>query len=280
MCADFTIQFARGDTAGASFSHLQAAKSLLVDLVSSTNSVPKRLMSFIVEFYLFNATHSMISMDVADRPYLDPQLQQAGHALVAENYVGHMCGCWLSLHLLIPEIVNLKHQIDLESDGSGRVSADCATSVASLQLKISQYQPAAQVDEEVLLCGKVYQQTMTLYLLTTLSVPGRTAEGAHQRAIDNAISQAIEHLQRIPLAARSSTILLWPLTVLGSCVSDEGKRNFIRARLVSMSTTLGFAAMRNTLHLLEHIWREARVDIGPWTLWRVMRERQMWLLFA
>ena len=266
--------------AGASFSHLQAAKSLLVDLVSSTNSVPKKLMNFIVEYYLFNATHSMISMDVADRPYLDPQLQQAGHSLVAENYVGHMCGCWLSLLLLIPEIVHLKHEIDLESDGSGRLSPDCAVSFASLQLKITQYQPAAQIEEEVLLCGKVYQQTMTLYLLTTLRGPGQSTEGAHQTAIDSAITQAFHHLQKIPLAARSSTILLWPLTVLGSCISDEGKRNFVRARLRSMSETLGFATMRNTWNLLEHIWKEGRSDIGPWTLWRAMRERQIWLLFA
>lgn len=251
-----------------------------MDLVSSTNYVPKKLMSFIVEFYLFNATLSMISMDVADRPHLDAQLQQAGHSLVAEHYVGHLCGCWLSLLMLIPDIVNLKHHIDSHADGTGRLSADCVVTFASLQLKIAQYQPAAQVEHEVLLSGKVYQQTVMLYLLTTMSVPGRPAEGTHREAIDNAIMQSLENLQGIPLASRISTTLLWPLTVLGSCIADEGMRNLIRERLRSMSETLGFATMRNTWHLLEHIWKEGRTDNGPWTMWQAMRERQIWLLFA
>lgn len=265
---------------GASFSHLQAAKSLLMDLVSSTNSVPKKLMNFIVEFYLFNATLSMISMDVADRPHLDLQLQQAGHSLVGEKYVGHMCGCWLSLLMLIPDIVDLKHQIDSQAGGPGQLPANCVVAFAGLQVKIAQYQPAAQVEQEVILSGKAYQQCMMLYLLTTLSVPGQSAEGAHREAIESAIYHALEHLKGIPLAARINTTLLWPLTVLGSCITEDRLRNSIRARLRSMSETLGFATMRNTWNLLEHIWKEGRGDTGPWTMWRAMRERQMWLLFA
>lgn len=219
-------------------------------------------------------------MDVADRPHLDSQLQQAGLSLVAENYVGHMCGCWLSLLMLIPQIVNLKHKMDSEASESGRLSADCVITFASLQQKIAQYEPPVQVEEEALLSGKLYQQAMLLYLLTTLNIPRHASEGTHRDAIEDAITQAFHHLQGIPLAARISTTLLWPLVVLGSCITENCMRNLIRTRLRSMSETLGFATMRNTWNLLEHIWKEQSIGCGPWELWRAMRDRQIWLLFA
>ena len=98
---------------GTIFDHLSAANSLLVKLLAqSDTAVPKELKNFVIEYYTYTATVSMISIDarLSGQLFLNFDLEQRARELLTTQYVGNLCGCWLELLLLIPCIFDLGRQ--------------------------------------------------------------------------------------------------------------------------------------------------------------------------
>lgn len=281
MC--FT-ETARGDTNGVVFDHLQAVEPLSVDLITNHNHIVRDdLKKFIIEYYVYTVTISMISASPASRnaPLLNPTLELEAHNLVASGYIGQLCGCWLQLLLLIPRIFEFGRRaiggaVDVDSPFP---SPDDFIAFATLRAEILSYTPNPEATKEVILCGYMFQQALYLYLLTVFRNES-TSGGLQRTSIDNAVSEAFSYLEQLPPTARINTSLCWVLAVVGSCTLDESRRDQLRRRLECMFQTIGLGNISSTLTLLEHIWTRPKSEQNPWAICRVMQEQEIWISFA
>ncbi|KAK4081002.1 transcriptional regulator family: Fungal Specific TF [Trichoderma harzianum] len=281
MC--FT-ETARGDTNGVVFDHLQAVEPLSVDLITNHNHIVRDdLKKFIIEYYVYTVTISMISASPASRnaPLLNPTLELEAHNLVASGYIGQLCGCWLQLLLLIPRIFEFGRRaitggVDVDPPFP---SPDDFIAFATLRAEVLSYTPNPDATKEVILCGYMFQQALYLYLLTVFRNEA-TSGGLQRTSIDNAVSEAFSYLEQLPPTARINTSLCWVLAVVGSCTLDESRRDQLRRRLECMFQTIGLGNISSTLTLLEHIWTRPKSEQNPWAICRVMQEQEFWISFA
>ena len=78
------------------------------------------LPEFLVEYYMHMTASSMISTDLSNttnQPLLSPSIEAMARALVDRKYIGQLCGCWLELLLLIPQIFQLGQSMLTPLDG-------------------------------------------------------------------------------------------------------------------------------------------------------------------
>ncbi|KAI9933503.1 hypothetical protein ASPWEDRAFT_114939 [Aspergillus wentii DTO 134E9] len=280
MC--FT-ETAKGDMNGTIFDHLSAANSLLIRLLSQSDSaVPKDLKDFVIEYYTYTAAVSMISIDARVSPqlFLNLDLEQRARQLLESEYVGNLCGCWLELLLLIPCIFDLGRQWMMIDGEPAMPSADDIAMFGSLQSQILRWSPFSFVTPEVYLAGRIFQQAMLLYLYTSLGGFRRSENGMHKGLVDTAIAEAMSYLNQLSATARINSGLCWPIAVVGSCLSDSEQQACLRTRLDVMVNTFGLGNMQRTLLLLEHMWQMPIDEAGPWNICRAMQQNQIWISFA
>ncbi|EXJ85260.1 hypothetical protein A1O3_05935 [Capronia epimyces CBS 606.96] len=277
----------KGDINGAIFDHLAAARLLLVDSICRREpSIPDTLEAFIVEYFVYAQTLSMISTDARFNilPNLNPLVERKAQQLIATNYVGQLCGCWLRLLLLIPQIFDLgKRAISDATTGHNEPafpSADDLALFASLHSDIVQFTPAPGVGREVSVAGRIFQQATLLYLLTAVQGMGSTPNGSHESMVQKALSTVLGYLEQLPATARINTSLCWPLAVIAACTENVGIQSLVRDRLRTMHLTIGLGNIQQTLNIVEHMWRRPRKERSPWTICRIMQEHQIWISFA
>ncbi|PHH90454.1 hypothetical protein CDD83_3629 [Cordyceps sp. RAO-2017] len=281
-------EVARGDVCGTVFDHLTASRSLLTTLLEKPESdvLLGDLPDFLVEYYMHTAASSMIGTDPhSNRPaMLSPNIEQMARALVARKYIGQLCGCWLELLLLIPQIFQLGKTMLPPVNAEPRtkqVSADDIITFGFLQSQILAFTPPQSASLYSQLAGLVFKQGVLLYLWSILGLPDQhDAQGAHRCLIEGAVSEAVSLLSTFPASARVNTSLCWPLAVIGCCTSDPDTRDVLRTRLQTMIDTIGLGNMRETLILLEHVWRQPVDETTPWSLYKSMQEHQIWISFA
>lgn len=244
------------------------------------------MRQFLVEYYVYTATLSMISIDarISDQYFLDNDMALLATELVAESYVGNLCGTWLNLILLIPPIFDLARRVQTRSGTPGwRPSADEFMLFAQLQSQVQAWTPNPAVSPDVALAGYVYHKAVTLYLYTALHPLSGDENGIMAVSTQTALAEALSHLAQLDPTVRVNTSLCWPIAVIGSCVVDEGQRTFLRERLGHTFASIGLGNIRQTSVLLQHIWDEedsAPMRSGPWSVCRVMNEHQIWISFA
>ena len=268
---------------GIVFNHLSAANSLLLQLLLQSNSaVPKDLDGFIIEYYTYTATVSMISIDAraGSQRLLDSDMEQRAAQLVASKYVGNLSGCWLELLLIIPRIFDLGRRWMVQDDQPGIATADDIVVFGSLQAEIVRWTPYAFVAPEVHLGGLIFQQAILLYLVTALGMFSEGTTSAGHKLIDSAIVEAVSLLRQISATSRINSGLCWPIAVVGSCLSNPEQQDELRQRLTTMGSTFGLGNMHRTLLLLEHMWQLPLHDAGPWNICRAMQQKQIWISFA
>ncbi|GKZ26867.1 hypothetical protein AbraIFM66951_003848 [Aspergillus brasiliensis] len=274
---------AKGDMNGTIFDHLTAANSLLIRLLSqSDTAVPKDLKDFVIEYYTYTAAVSMISVDarVSTQLFLNFDLEQRARQLLQSEYVGNLCGCWLELLLLIPCIFDLGRQWMMHDGRPAMPTADDIVMFSSLQVQIMQWTPYASVSPEVFLAGRIFQQAMLLYLYTALGGFSRAENGMYQGLIDTAITEAMSYLGQLSGTARINSGLCWPIAVVGSCLTNAEHQDSLRHRLTVMVNTFGLGNMQRTLLILEHMWQMPLDEAGPWNICRAMQQNQIWISFA
>ncbi|KXH26729.1 hypothetical protein CSIM01_12426 [Colletotrichum simmondsii] len=298
------IETAKGDINGAVFDHLMAARPLLLPSLTLDSQLPKGLKDFLTEYYVYTATLSMISIDarVSDQLFLIDDLIPLARDLVATSYIGSMCGCWLDLLLLIPSIFELARRLSSHAeDTDWRPSANDFFIFAQLQRQIQDWTPnLAASSDVVVLAGYIYQKAILLYLYTALyPLPRDDDNDLHNenneygdsisvKVTQGVLSEALASLAQLPPSAQINTSLCWPIAVIGSCVVDQEQRSFLRERLDHTFSAIGLGNIRQTSMLLQHMWEErdgaeavgGTVDSGPWSICRVMNERQLWISFA
>ena len=275
-------QVARGDVQGTVFEHLRAAKLLIDHVSSSVTHIPSNLQDFLVEYYTYTSTLSIISMDPAsgNNIVLSSNMWDRAQGLVARQYVGSLCGGWLELLLLIPSIFYLDKGSSATEDNVLHRSADDISIFACLQSQIVSFSPHPSLRPKVALASRIYQQAMLLYLLTTLGIPENREGSMHGVLIENTISNAISLLEQLPPTERINTSLCWPLAVIGSCISIKSMQGVLRQRLRVMFDVIGLGNMRETLSLLEELWKLPSNQRSPWTIWKSMQDHHIQISFA
>lgn len=273
------IQTAKGDINGTIFDHLMAANSLLVGQLASNETLSKELKDFLVEYYVYTATLSMVSIDARISPqfFLGQELEAMAQDLVVAGYVGNLCGCWLDLILQIPNIFHLGRRI---MTGAEMTTADDFVLFSRLQAHILQWTPSLMVSREVQLAGSIFQQAMLLYLYTSLNVLSRDSDGLFAAAMQAAVTKGLSCLTELSPLGQINTSLCWPIAVIGSCLTDPEQQTSLRQRLKVMFNVIGLGNIRQTLVLLDHMWKLPGSDTGPWNICQVMQENQIWISFA
>ncbi|KAH6989131.1 fungal-specific transcription factor domain-containing protein [Ilyonectria sp. MPI-CAGE-AT-0026] len=271
----------KGDSHGTVFDHIKGVGPLLGALLNDSNTISNELRNFIIEYYVYTASISMISTDPASSStlLLNPELERQGEMLVEIGYVGQLCGSWLELLLLLPQIFRFGQRLRAPDKEPKIPTADDFVVFSILQRRILSFQPLSLFGNDVALCGEIFKQAIHLYLLTALT-GSQEKGGPLNLTAENSIDQAFEHLRHLPSTSRINTSLCWALGVIGSCVADEDRRNELRTRLDIMFLTIGLGNIRATSTLLEHVWALPTSEQGPWAIWRVMRDNQVWISFA
>ncbi|OAA64735.1 C6 transcription factor [Niveomyces insectorum RCEF 264] len=290
------VETAKGDRNGTVFDHLMAAQWLLQAFLAQKSIVPKGLRDFLIEYYVYTSTLSMVSIDcrVSPQCLLGDDLAAHGRALAQAGYLGSLCGCWLELLLVIPAIFNIGRRFlsaEAEADPLAQpATADDFALFAQVHHQIQSWAPDASVRPDVALAGRLFQQAMVVYLYTALNSLTTTTtattnttnnnEGSphHTLVVQTAVAEALSYLAQIPPAARINTSLCWPIAVVGSCAVREEQRSFIRTRLDVMFKAIGLGNISQTAMLLDRVWESP--PPGPWNICRVMQEHQIWISFA
>ncbi|KAK6216970.1 C6 transcription factor [Colletotrichum tabaci] len=275
------IETAKGDMNGTVFDHLLAARSLLSSLLSKSAGVHVSLLDFLVEYYVYTATLSLVSLDarVGPQSLISAELETFAHGLVAKSYVGSLCGCWLRLLLQIPTIFHLAHGILADDGNSPRVlTADDTMLFARVYSAIEAWQPDSSVSQDVATAGRIFQSALLIYLYTILDTSLPSANGCYAASRELAVNDAFIHFDQLAPDARINTSLCWPIVIIGTCIADEERRAVLRTRLRTMFATIGLGNIHKTSLLLERIWGTG--GINPWSICHVMQENQIWISLA
>lgn len=277
-------EVARGDVNGTVFDHLRASESMLNLLLSRPKwEISDDLPDFLVEFAMHMTVTSMISTDPKHKaPVLSGTIETLARGLVNKGYVGQLCGCWLELLLLIPQVYHLgQRMMSAKESSSGVPMADDIISFGLLQSQIMAFYPDHSVNPYSRLAGLVFKQGVLLYLWSMLDAPhSDNGNNAQKSLMSTAVAEAVSLLDQFPATLRINTSLCWPLAVIGCCTVEPETQQMLRNRLQTMHTTIGLGNMKQTLALLEHIWNKPPEQISPWKLSEVMQEHQIWISFA
>jgi hypothetical protein len=276
---------ARGDVRGTIFDHLAASKSLLTNLLNRhAPGVPEDLPEFLVEYYMHMAACSMISKDPrgSSQPAVSPAIESAAKQLLEKNYMGQLCGCWLEVLILIPQVFQLGQSMLRTGDEPGMAtSPDNIITFGLLQSQILSFIPSLLASTSSQLAALVFKQATLLYLWSIFGTPQQAAPQTMQGDLMNsAVLEAVAFLNQLPASERVNTSLCWPLTVIGCCTTSPEVQQTLRTRLQAMVHTIGLGNMRQTLTLLEHVWEQPPDKISPWTLREVMERYEIWISFA
>ncbi|EXV05180.1 Zn(2)-Cys(6) zinc finger domain protein [Metarhizium robertsii] len=274
---------ARGDVRGTIFDHLAASKSLLTSLLSQSRpEASDDLPDFLVEYYMHMVACSMISKDArgGSQPALSPAIENAAKQLLDKNYTGQLCGSWLEMLTLIPQVFQLGQS--MLRTGAASASPDDIITFGLLQSQILGFAPSLLASTSSQLAGLVFKQAALLYLWSIFGTPQQAParQTMHGDLMNGAVLEAVALLGQLPASERVNTSLCWPLTVVGCCTTSVDVQQALRARLETMIDTIGLGNMRQTLALLEHVWEQDPGDISPWTLRAVMQRYEIWISFA
>lgn len=272
------MQTARGDVTGSIFYHLQATSSLLPNALIKLKSIlPKDLREFLIEYYIYTATLSMVSMaELSPQSLFYSGIMDEGQKLVESGYIGNLCGCWLSLLLLIPRIFHLGYA--WRTQAALPATAEQVMTFAFIQSQVLQWEPSSHAPPDVALVGKIFKQALLVYLYGILNEPTLDKSDIHASSIQEAVTEAMLYLEQLPPSTQINTSLCWPLAVIGTCVLCPQQQQCIRIRLKIMAEKIGLGNISKTRELLEYVWSQARR--GPWEISRAMQASQIWFSFA
>lgn len=182
-----------------------------------------------------------------------PGIMEEGQKLVESGYIGNLCGCWLSLLLLIPQIFHLGY--DWRAQAALPATAEQVMRFAFIQSQILQWEPSSHAPSDVALVGKIFKQSLLVYLYGILDEPTLNEGDIHATSIQEAVGQAMLYLEQLPPSTQINTSLCWPLAVIGTCVLCPQQQQSIRTRLSIMAEKIGwgtFPKQGNFLNMCGH----------------------------
>ena len=249
-------------------------------LETSRSQLSEQLRCFLVEYYIYAASTSILSIDCRVGPQFLLADDFDAHAkTLGADYVGSLCGCWLDLLLLTPRIFNLGRRLLSHGEASPPTTAEDFMEFTALNGAIQSWTPNPVARGDVSLAGRIYQKAMLVYLYTALNaLASGTSGSTHTTAVKDAVDRTLELLTELPPTWRVNTSLCFPIAIIGSCVYTAEHKEYLRTRLEVMFSVLGLGNIRKTAALLEKMWELRNPD--PWDISPVMQQHQIWISFA
>ncbi|KAF4865664.1 hypothetical protein CGCSCA1_v013915 [Colletotrichum siamense] len=278
LCATETFRLNAGAQA---LSHLKAARVLLHKASSLSNSqLRPETRAFLRERYAYIMTLAHISMGQESDLWVQEDIAQIFPTSKAEPESHFTSGCVHELFGLVPmvSVVARRTRNELRR-GTGLV--DATIECWRLRSIISSWQPRSD-DEVYRLCGRLYQQTLLVYLESALeSEPGGlSTHGSGLSLTERTLEGFVRFLETVPVDSPISTSMCWPLAIFGSCARSTEHRSVISSRLEELSLTYATQSVRDTQRLLEMIWEQKDPDMAsPLCFADLMKREDMTVLF-
>ncbi len=233
--------------------------------------------AFVIEHYIYVSVLSKISLGVEPE---DPVLEDA--KLLVPMVIsspgkatGMFCGAAHDLFQLIPQVTAFSRKVIEEQDNKGVASWDSIKTYLDLRSTITDWRPHTD-NEGFSISGKIYKQSLLLYLESSMSRSGGTGslESTASISLEEAMDAATELLESLPLDCDIATTLCWPIAIIGSCAKQARHQRIISQRLNLMHCMLGFNNLDSTQKLLSVLWTDKELgSVGPWSIEPQMRRQ-------
>lgn len=274
LCA---LEVCNTDTHDHAFLHLKAARQLIPTAESHCSS--SRLFSFAAGFYSYNlALLPSCIGDPADHT-IGEDLRFSFRALMRHDtgLGGVLCGCAFTLFQLIPEVYSVTTAIRDSLQVGKAVPVEAALSRQRLHSLVQAWTPET-ADEDGARCGLIYQHALLALLEIHPLDENSTDSSLYRRQL---VINMIDLLQTVPVESNYTTILCWPLAVLGGYAEDVGHHEVIRNYLTEMAEKYGQGNMYQTIKLLELIWNRPDLrQMGPRCLLAAMEAQGCRIMFT
>ncbi|GAQ44563.1 hypothetical protein AtubIFM54640_005750 [Aspergillus tubingensis] len=283
LCA---IETTNADTHEHAFLHLRAAQDLFSAAEAHCSNTP--LFSFAAEFYLYivallpSCTSPKDHSETMLRSEADVQLCSRILMRNQTPLVGMLCGNAFTLYQWIPQVYEISIAIhdNLIHAGVGGLPMHMCLSRLRAHSVIQSWTPEIQNDGDGYRCGLIYQLALLSLLdMSPLNERG-TAEGSvsYRRQL---ILNFMQLLRAIPPESNHTTVLCWPLAVLGAYAEEPEDRAFVRTYLFRMVKKYNLGNMYQTIALLELVWKSQHLlDSGPRCLTTAMEIQGFRIMFT
>ncbi|OBT81378.1 hypothetical protein VE02_10233 [Pseudogymnoascus sp. 03VT05] len=270
-----TIESLRGGSGANAIQHMKGARHLLTSVLSLPNvNTADALHLFLIEYYSYVSVLSNITLGADSDSWIHEDASLFFPLIAARggSSSGMMCGNIHELFQLIPQVSSVARKRIEEQNHHGTLSWEVQSSYLSLRQMILAWRSNSD-DEEIIVCGKIYQLGLLLYLAVYFE-KGHNAAGEAKSNLDQAFESFAELLDALPVDSPSSTTLCWPLVIFGSCARHPPYRNLIRTRMKGMSDHLALTNIREALSLLEVIWESNDENLlHPQGITQIMEKR-------
>ncbi|PKX90085.1 Zn(II)2Cys6 transcription factor [Aspergillus novofumigatus IBT 16806] len=248
LCAS---EVSYGDTHDHAFRHLEAAQNLIS--VAGAHCSSTTLFCFAAEIYSY--IMALLPTSSAEPPqHIIGDVRFFFRAIAQHRtpLVGVLCGSAFSLFQLIPDVYEVSTAVhDTIHDGH-TVPIDIFLSRQHLHSIVQSWAPETD-DIDGARSGLIYQLALLALLDMSPTDDQAIREGSlsYRRQL---IAETIQLLRLLPVESNHTTVLCWPLAVLGRYAQDAQHREFIRDYLSRMAAKYNHANMYQTIDLLQLIW--------------------------
>lgn len=280
------------------FHHLRASRPLLLSVLTSPRLSPEEpMVEFVKEYYAYLSRITALSMASEVKPKEDVAAFAGLKPLTSHKSWGMLTGCAHELFELIPQICSLVQRRKTmfrrlsakkkQSLAHAAFESRCEESDAleeeytTLQSLISNWQPDMQAEPHFILCGGIFQQTLSLHLFTSFKSPSSHFSASENQFIEECFSIFLDLLESLPFSAPISTTLCWPLAVFGSLAREQSHQRIIHHRLMTMWEYSGAGHTRETAKFLESLWSSKDNILKDfWDLESLMKSHRIRIAFA
>lgn len=279
------MQTTRGNTNHGALAHLKAYRHLLFSALQLPSSrLDDEVRTFFVEIYSFLIVVSEISFGedsngwiLEDASFLLPLISVKG------RNPGFICGSAHSLFQLIPQASALVRRRITEQTNLGSTSWETVSAFLSMRSTVQRWESQATNSADII-CGKLYQQAILIYLETcfgAFDTIGTVAFFEYSTAVQQAFETSMSLLESVPVDSAASTTFCWPLVVIGACAMTSQHQTTIYKRLMDISDHLGINHARRAAELLEIVWKKHHTSQrSPLILSQIMEEQSKAVYFV
>ncbi|KAE8384707.1 putative C6 finger domain protein [Aspergillus alliaceus] len=194
-------------------------------------------------------------------------------------FFGVLCGCAFSLLRLIPDVYVVSTAIHDAHQSGKTAPTEHYLSRQRLLGLVQIWMPEA-LDEEGKYCGLIYRLALLALLEIDAGVESTTIDptSSYRRQL---VANMTHLLRSLPVDSNYSTILCWPLAVLGSYAEESQHRDIILKYLFHMARKYRQGNMYQTIQLLRMIWDSPHLRRkGPRCLQAAMEAQGYRIMFT
>ncbi|PVH77340.1 hypothetical protein DL98DRAFT_423925 [Cadophora sp. DSE1049] len=284
------VEIIAGNFNGAVFHHLRASRHFALSLSKEfTKQSDSDLRGFLLELYTYLTLINNVTLNLESEARLIPfdPFMFSLNSLEGSSSFGVMFGCAHELFEMIPRICELG--VECHKDKLGVFSSSRVSYLyVGLEGKILAWKPPLRngvpYSGDLLVAAEIYRRALLIFLHTTFYGP-RVTDPLLRSSVDDVIDTVVpvfeQMLEWITLDADGrtcepaiATTLLWPLTIIGSCMVDPEHRQYLR--MILTTSQYEMQSLSCAMTLLDWLWEDSNdYAYGPYGLEMVMKKRKV-----